>query len=47
MEKPKKGNPNWHKGMKSSNPWGRNGRPSFMTLVIRGLNNFLSSPFNQ
>ena len=47
MKKIKKGNPNWYKGMQSANPYGRNGRPTFMLLVGRGLENFLSSPFNK
>jgi hypothetical protein len=47
MKNTKKGNPNWHKGMQSANPYGRNGKPSFMLLVGKGLENFLSSPFNK
>ena len=55
MKKPKigktfyqpRGNPNWYKGMLPANPYGRNGRPSFMLLVEKGLESFLSSPFNK
>jgi hypothetical protein len=47
MKKTKKGNPNWYRGMQSANPYGRNGKPSFMLLVGKGLENFLSSPFNK
>ena len=47
MIKRKKGNPNWHKGMLPANPYGRNGRPTFMLLVEKGLESFLSSPFNK
>ena len=42
-----RGNPNWYKGMLPANPYGRNGRPSFMLLVEKGLESFLSSPFNK
>ena len=42
-----KGNPNWYKGMLPANPYGRNGKPTFMLLVEKGLESFLSSPFNK
>jgi hypothetical protein len=29
------------------NPYGRKGKPNFMRSVVRGLENFLSSPFNK
>jgi hypothetical protein len=45
MQKMRRGNPKWYKGMKAPNPYGRNGKPSFMVLVVKGLENFLSSPF--
>ena len=45
VQKMKRGNPNWYKGMPAVNPYGRNGRPAFMVLVEKGLKNFLSSPF--
>ena len=47
MKKTKKGNPNWYKGRQPANPYGRNGKPTFMLLVGKGLENFLSSPFNK
>lgn len=47
MKKVKRGNPNWKKGMHTANPYGRNGRPDFMLLVEKGLESFLSSPFNK
>lgn len=47
MKKAKKGNPKWRKGMRSANPYGRNGKPSFILLVERGLEKFLSSPFEK
>ena len=47
MKKVKKGNPNWYKGMSPANPYGRNGKPPFMLLVEKGLESFLSSPFNK
>ena len=29
------------------NPYGRKGKPNFMRSVVRGLKNFLRSPFNK
>lgn len=34
------------KKKKPRNPYGRRGKPSFMRSVVRGLKNFLKSPFN-
>lgn len=30
---------------KGNNPYGRNGKPQFLSLVIKGVENFLKSPF--
>ena len=39
MRKEKKGNPNWYKGMKSSNPWGRRGKPKKRVGSLGLVNN--------
>jgi len=45
MKKAKRGNPNWYKGMRSANPYGRGGTPSLIKSIFNGFGNFLSSPF--
>ena len=35
------------KKYRKGNPWGRAGRPTFMSTVIKGMKNALSSPFKK
>jgi hypothetical protein len=44
-KKAKRGNPDWYKGMRSPNPYGRGGTPYFIESFFDGIGNFLNSYF--